>query len=240
MRPRISVARRSENNCMQISIIKNGNQTGPFTEEQARSMISAGMISNDDLAWTTGASDWRPLHAVLGSSQPPPIPDSTSFTSTAPTTIAPSNGPRGVGGWLVMFCVGLTILSPLLSLSQMVSNWGLALPAFSRFPTIKSAMIWEYLGSTAILIYGFIVGCIIWSGSPKGRDIARNFLGIRLVGIVAVEIIAFLVLGDLPSEMMKGVIGGAVGTLFREGVYFAVWWSYFVKSKRVQNTYGHE
>jgi len=223
---------------MQIFIAKNGNQTGPFTEEQARSMISAGMISHDDLAWTDGASDWRPLHTVLGLLQPPPIPNPTFSASTAPTTSLPNNGPKGVGGWLVFFCIGLTILGPLFSLGQMVSGWEQAQPAFSRFPTIKSVLIWENLGSSALLIYGFIVGCMIWSGSPQGRHIARRFLLIRLFGFIGVELVALLMMSSLPSEVVAGGIGGVVGALFREGVYFTIWWLYFKKSKRVRNTYG--
>ncbi|MBP8961976.1 MAG: DUF2569 family protein [Opitutaceae bacterium] len=225
---------------MQIYITKNGNQTGPFTEEQTRGMISAGMISHDDLAWIEGAADWKPLSVVLGISQPPPIPNSAPSVVPGQPLIKSSDGPTGVGGWLVFFCVGLTILGPLFSFGQMVSGWEQAEPAFSRFPTIKSVLMWENLGSTAILIYGFIVGCMIWSGSPQGRAIARRFLLIRLFGFIAVEVIAILIMGDLPSEVVTAGMGGVVGALFREGVYFTIWWFYFKKSKRVRNTYGHE
>lgn len=225
---------------MQIYITKNGNQTGPFTEEQTRSMISAGMISHDDLAWIEGVPDWKPLYTVLGVSQPPPPPVSTFSAPAAQTLTKSSDGPTGVGGWLVFFCVGLTILSPLFSLGQMVSGWEEAEPAFSRFPTIKSVLIWENLGSIAILIYGFIVGCMIWSGSPQGRNIARRFLLIRLFGFIGVEVVALLIMGDLPSEVVAAGIGGVVGALFREGVYFTIWWLYFKKSKRVRNTYGYQ
>lgn len=225
---------------MQIYITKNGNQTGPFTEEQTRGMIAAGMISHDDLAWIEGSPDWKPLNTVLGVSQPPPHPASTIPAPLAHTLTNSSDGPTGVGGWLVFFCVGLTILSPLFSLGQMVNGWEQSKPAFSSFPTIKSALIWENLGSVAILIYGFIVGCMIWSGSSEGRNIARRFLLIRFFGFIGVEVVAILIMGDLPSQMVSAGIGGVVGAIFREGVYFAIWWLYFNKSKRVRNTYGNQ
>ncbi len=203
-------------------------------------MLSTGMISLDDLAWIEGSPDWKPLNTILGNPQLPPLPVSTI---SAPVDQAPtqsSDGPTGVGGWLLFFCVALTILSPLLSISQMISGWEQSEPAFSRFPTLKSVLIWENLGFSAILIYGFIVGCMIWSGSSEGRNIARRYLLIRLFGFIGVEVVAILIMGDLPSEMVAAGIGGVVGALFREGVYFTIWWFYFKMSKRVRNTYGYQ
>src|SRR6476646_4200612 len=100
---------------MQIYIAKNGSQTGPFTEEQTRGMVSAGSHSPDDLAWIEGAADWQPLHSILGISQPPPISNPPVQASHGPSIT--NDGPTGVGGWLVFFCVGLTILSPLVVLA---------------------------------------------------------------------------------------------------------------------------
>jgi len=223
---------------MQIYITKDGNQTGPFTEEQTRGMISAGMISHDDLAWIEGAADWKPLSAVLGISPPlPRIPRSASSVLAGQPLSKSSDGPTGVGGWLVLFCVVLTILDPLNLLVQMVSEWG---RAFRIFSTIKYVFIWENVGLSAIVIYGFIVGCMIWSGSQRGRAIARRFLLYRLFGFIGVEVIAIQFMSDLPSEVLTARIGWMVRRLFGEGVHFAIWWFYFKKSKRVRNTYGHE
>lgn len=226
---------------MQIYITKNGNQTGPFTEEQTRGMILSGMISHDDLACIEGNPDWKPITTILGMSpQPPPIPSSASSPQTEQSSSKTTSGPTGVGGWLVFFCVGLTILGPLFSLGQMGNGWEQAQPAFSRFPAIKSVLICEYLGSTAILIYGFIVGCMIWSGSSKGRVIARRFLLIRLFGSIVFEVIAInMMVRWLPLEIARAGTVGMIGALIREVVYFTIWWLYFKMSKRVRNTYGH-
>lgn len=225
---------------MQIYFKKNGKRIGPFTEEQTLSMISAGMISYDDLAWKEGSPDWEPLHKVLGVSQPqsPPVP--TVSAPLVQTLTASSDGPTGIGGWLLFFCVGLTILGPLFSLSALSSAWDQAAPVFGRFPVLRSVLIWGNLGSVAILIYGFIVGCMIWSGSPRGRNIARRFLKLRLLGVIGIQVIAFLIMRDLPSGMVAAGVRGMVLALFVEGVYFAIWWFYFNVSKRVRNTYGDQ
>ena len=106
---------------MNIYISKSGTQTGPFGEEQLQGMLAEGVVAPDDLAWREGLPEWQPLHLLLGIHQPPPIPAAPPpMPAPAPisTPSAQAAGPVGVGGWLVFFCVGLTIISPLLSLSK--------------------------------------------------------------------------------------------------------------------------
>ena len=225
---------------MHIYIAKNGTQTGPFSEEQLREMLTGGLASPSDLAWRDGLPDWQPLHMLLGLRQPPPIPTSPPHLATPPATVAQPVDPTGVGGWLAFFCFGLTILSPLLVLGSMGTSWSQAEPAFVRFPTIKTVLLWENFCSIVLLIYGFIVGFIIWSGNPRGRSIARQFLLIRLFGFIGMEVVALLMMSDLPSEVVAGGVGGVVVAVFQVLVYFLVWWFYFKKSKRVKNTYGDE
>ncbi len=150
------------------------------------------------------------------------------------------NGPKGVGGWLFFFCVGLTIFGPLLSLFEMNFNWEAAKPAFHQFPSAKMAVEVENAGWVAVLIYGFVVGCKIWSGSPFGRKIAKQYLLIRLIVGTGIELIAILIMGNLPSDMHSTVLSYVMRSVFGEGVFFLIWWFYFKKSKRVRNTYGNE
>jgi hypothetical protein len=168
---------------------------------------------------------------------PPPPAAVTQQPSVAPSPVA-ATGPKGVGGWLVLFCVGLTVLGPLYALGQISMNWEKAQPAFSQFPSFKTAIMWENAGSIALLIYGFIVGCMIWSGNPNGREIAKKFLLIRLFGFIGIEIITIIIMGDMPSQVVASVIGACVGAVLANAFWFLIWWFYFKKSKRVRNTYG--
>jgi len=224
---------------VQYYIAKNGNRSGPFSQEQIQGMLFSGMISPDDLVWHEGQSDWKPLSALLGPSQPPPIRART-VPNTIPTatTATVLDGPKGLGGWLVFFCVALTILGPLLSLGQMVTTWEQSEPAFGRFPSIKSAMILENFSLAALLVYGFIVGCIIWGGNPEGKKLAKQYLLIRLVAFFGIEMVAIMMISDLPFEILAAGVGGVIGAGFREVLFFLIWWFYFKKSKRVRNTYG--
>lgn len=230
-----------------IHIYHNNQQEGPYSPAQIQDMIAKGTVTSVTLAWKEGMSDWAPLNSIISFPQtkpmtaPPPPPAAiTPQPSVASAPIA-ATGPKGVGGWIVFFCVGLTILSPLSSLGQISMNWEKAQPAFAQFPNLKTAVMWENAGSIALLIYGFIVGCIIWSGNPYGREIAKEFLLIRLfgsIGIIGIEIITVVIMGDMSSQVVASDIGAAVGAIFANLFWFLIWWFYFKKSKRVRNTYG--
>ena len=174
--------------------------------------------------------------------RPPPMPPTRPPHAIIPTMAVPAQakGPTGIGGWLVFFCVILTILSPLLVLGQMANNWEQARPTFVVYPSIRAACMWENLGMAALLIYGFIVGCMIWTGNPRGREIAKKFLLIRFLAFIGVEVIGLVMMGNLPSEILVGGIAGVFGSVFQAMFFFLVWWFYFKKSKRVRNTYGVE
>ncbi len=90
------------------------------------------------------------------------------------------------------------------------------------------------------MIYGFVVGGMMLSGSPRGREIAKRFLLIRLFAFIGVEIIALLMLRNVPSTMFENAISGLVSSVFHTLVFTAVWWLYFKNSKRVKTTYGEE
>ncbi|MBT3192566.1 MAG: DUF4339 domain-containing protein [Verrucomicrobia bacterium] len=228
-----------------IHICHNNQQEGPYSPEQIRTMISSGVIMPASLAWKEGMSDWAPLDTIMSCDTPVTIPASSlpppvSHTSPESGMVAPDipTSPKRVGGWLMFFCVGLAILGPLFVLGQMFVTWGQAQPAFDQFQNIRIAVMWENIGSVALLIYGFIAGCMIWGGHPGGREIAKKYLLIRLFGFVGIEFIAIMIMGDMPSQLVARVLGATVGAVFREIIYFLIWWFYFKKSKRVRNTYG--
>ena len=64
----------------QYRIYCNGEDRGPYTVEQLRSMWSSGQLTTDALYWCDGMSEWEPidkLHldsAIQPVSSPPAIP----------------------------------------------------------------------------------------------------------------------------------------------------------------------
>src|SRR5207245_11733883 len=97
------------------------------------------------------------------------------------------DGPKGVEGWLTLFCIGL-IIGPLFTLLEMSSNWEQAKPAFDRFPPLKTAVIFENLGCVALWIYGFVVGWTVFRESPSGGKLSKQYLLIRFFVCMAIEL----------------------------------------------------
>jgi hypothetical protein len=50
---------------MSIYIWKDNHQEGPFPESEILGRLSSGGLSGEDLAWTTGYDEWRPLSEIL-------------------------------------------------------------------------------------------------------------------------------------------------------------------------------
>ena len=227
--------------------------------EDVNSMLQKSELDGDEPAWTVGLEDWTILSIISGVSMPMPPPLLTEHTEeTDPSSKAditsksiepdseqtpeiPSNniiGPKGVGGWLMFFGLGLVILGPLFNFGKMNSSWEQSKPAFDSFPTIRAALVVENIGIVVITIAGIFVGLKILSGNLAGRRLAKIYLKGRLIGFIAVEFIAFLLMSNLPSEIMPMLIGNFIGVIIAEAVLFTIWWLYFKRSKRVRNTYG--
>ncbi|TAL00753.1 MAG: DUF4339 domain-containing protein [Verrucomicrobia bacterium] len=55
---------------MNIYLIKNGQNSGPYSESEVRSRVKSGSITLDDLAWFEGCTEPLPLAQVLAKTRP--------------------------------------------------------------------------------------------------------------------------------------------------------------------------
>lgn len=62
-----------------IHVQKEGQEWGPFTTEELEGKVVEGVFSPEDLYWTEGMEDWRPLAEILAPSAEPPAGDDSSF-----------------------------------------------------------------------------------------------------------------------------------------------------------------
>lgn len=220
-------------------VARNGVQQGPYSQQQVEEFARSGMIRAADLAWRTGEAAWQPLGELLPGLNPPPLPAvDLRNVYTAPPRPRVTTGPEGIGGWLLFYCITLTMIGPLFTVANILSTWTQISPLFAEYPRLANVMLFENVGMAVIIAYGFVVGCIVWSGNPQGKRRVKEYLIIRLAGFVLIEAVAILMLIGLPVEMVAGGIGGVIGATIREGIYFTIWWLYFLKSVRVRNTYG--
>lgn len=57
---------------MEIYLQQDGQQTGPFTEEQLQESVASGAINQFNLARHDGMNDWQPLCAIIHIATPAP------------------------------------------------------------------------------------------------------------------------------------------------------------------------
>ena len=86
---------------MNYHVGRAGQQLGVFPLEDIRARLASGEFRADDLGWTEGMSDWKPLGEIapgilpaFTSSTPPPIRADAPPSWTQP---APTNAPRPYG-----------------------------------------------------------------------------------------------------------------------------------------------
>lgn len=66
---------------MDIYLLRDGKELGPFTEEATQSFLQQGVLVMDDLAWTPGLPAWSPLQQVLA---PAPEPNAAAVPEWEP------------------------------------------------------------------------------------------------------------------------------------------------------------
>ena len=161
--------------------------------------------------------------ATLKLEPPPPVPRAAPAVygqmnwppgQETPFPVARRPELKGIGGWLLFFCISLTVLSPLLTLARLGN---------SRFE----------LGSLfdlALAALGAVTGVMMWSVHPRAFVFLWIYfgltVGLQLLGIVSI----FLANQGPDNEPMFPFIRGFISIL--------IWFLYFKQSDRVQATFG--
>jgi hypothetical protein len=124
---------------------------------------------------------------------------------------------QGVGGWLAVFCVAITIISPLGVLNVLASAGEQINPAT--------------LAVLAVAVFGIVVGITVWSKSAMAIPMLRIYF--LVLGGLALFNLAFLLAASLAADNELTIVAH-VRTL----IFVAVWAAYFHKSERVRATLG--
>jgi uncharacterized RDD family membrane protein YckC len=81
---------------MNILIHRNGQQFGPYSPDDLRSQVSAGVFSLDDLAWAEGMPEWRTIREVLPGNpvSAPNVPVAVAVVRPAAQPVNPYQAPQ--------------------------------------------------------------------------------------------------------------------------------------------------
>jgi len=143
---------------------------------------------------------------------------------------------RKVGGWLLLFCLSLTIFSPLLTIIMLLISYSEVSQYFYRFPGLMHITVIDTVLSLALTIFSIYAGIALWSIKRNAVRIAKTYLLVFLGYVIVAVFLPFL--ADLPSAANEVMIAEGLKGAFRSFIYFFIWFSYLNKSKRVKATYS--
>jgi len=143
---------------------------------------------------------------------------------------------RGVRGWLLFFCISLTVLAPLATIATLITVFKEVSGLFTQFPgllVITSVDIFLSMGLMSLSVY---TGIGLWRVRPGAVLMAKRYLFCFLGYQAIAAILPFL--AGLPSAANDAMFADVGKDIFRSALYFAIWYSYLNKSQRVRATYG--
>lgn len=73
-----------------IYVNRNGNQEGPYSEDEINSLLAKNELSPDDHIWREGMPEWSPVSELLNSPEPVAIED------FIPETLKPATSTLGI------------------------------------------------------------------------------------------------------------------------------------------------
>jgi len=149
-----------------------------------------------------------------------------------------SQGPKGVGGWLLLLVAGMLAIGPLLGAARVGSAMFFveaqfpALKTMGEWGAYKTVMWLAFFAFAALSVYGG------W-GLLRGKDwsmVGRAKTVLWLVGPGGSLVLGVLIPKMTLSE--SNIDGGVVGGFIASVLSAAIWTAYLSKSKRVRNTYS--
>jgi Protein of unknown function (DUF2569) len=141
----------------------------------------------------------------------------------------------GVGGWLLFFCVSLTVLNPALTLFNVGSGVVQNATYFGRSFPLLALVVADSAVSLAIAALSIYAGVSLWRVRPGAVKAARVFLIVGVVYAIAAPFSPLLL--GLSAQASKQVLSIAVQTSGRGILYYVIWLNYLNVSKRVRATY---
>lgn len=133
-----------------------------------------------------------------------------------------------MGGWLVLFCVGFTILWPIWTLLQYAATSFVFLRHFTPL----------FLLGPARIAFGVVVGIMLWAGKPAAMVALRIYLA--LAGALMLwSIFGWVQMIVRFPRYFESI--ASISTLFNLAlnlVFLVSTIVYFAMSRRVQATYG--
>src|SRR4029453_17141872 len=136
-----------------------------------------------------------------------------------------------VGGWLLLLCVGLTVLSPILVTIGIVRAYQVDSPYFDRFPRLRVVLLVDTALRIALTACGVWVGLRLWNARPRAVQTATRYFRVSLAYLVVAALLPFA--ADLPPEANPTLAIAVARQTVPALLGVALWYAYLVRSKGV-------
>ena len=148
-------------------------------------------------------------------------------------------GPSGLGGWLILFAIGLIIapLSFFFSITEYILpllNDGVTWREFTDpnstnyLPLFSFLVYFELIGNIIFLLFSIFFLYLFFT---KKRSFPRVYFWFLIINLL------FILIDELLANSMFVFDGFAYEETLRQAVPYAIWLPYLRVSKRVKNTF---
>jgi hypothetical protein len=147
--------------------------------------------------------------------------------------------PRGIGGWLLLFCFGQVLFAPPNAFQGIRQIWEGIGP--HPFPVVRQIADILAILILVITAYGMIVGILVWNRNKHGRTLARQYLIVRIG--VSLLVFSSLTAWGYNALGISGAKRMALATVTPCSLEIGVsliWFAYFTYSRRVRNTFREQ
>ena len=138
-----------------------------------------------------------------------------------------STVPKGIGGWLIIPAIGL-VLGPIKAVGSLFLGIGM-IQSFAP-ELLSDVRLWvSGIIDVAMIIAAIIVAILFF------RE--RRIAVVAIISLMAASIVASVIQLFLSIAMFGEASSDNINPVLHACVFAAIWVPYFVKSKRVKNTF---
>lgn len=158
---------------------------------------------------------------------------SEEYESQDRTVSAPG---EGVGGWLLVLCIVLTIGTPFVAAHNLISNYQQASSEFEYVRGLEEYLFFVTGLRLFLVIFSMHAGISLWTERVHAVRTAKLYLWLFLTALMA-GIVMLFVMVDWPEERMETLLREVAIEVGQSLIFFAVCYLYLTRSKRVKATY---
>jgi len=140
-----------------------------------------------------------------------------------------------VGGWLLFFCISLTVLTPLVNIASIGQELAAIPKVHLQFPRMVIVIAIESILILGLIAFSIYTGIKLWAIKEGAIETAKVFLVTNFAAIAFVSILPFF--GGLPDSANDEITKNAMSSVIRGAIFTWIWFSYLNKSVRVAQTF---